>query len=321
MSSRQELNVRARNAGIDPSTYPNDSKLEQRVIYEEKNNATFTGTLATSTLTSSGVNVTTLDTVTIGDRTYQFRTALTEVKATATVTSTGVTPTTGDQVSIGGITYTFRTALTSPAVPYEVLIGANADAALDNLKLAINQGSTNFPTAANNSGSGSTWSTGTIRHPDVNATTNTATTQLVVANVVGATSNTITTTANAVTLSWGSTNLTGGVNAIQDQVLIGVDAATTLDYLKDAINRGVIATTEGVGYSTGTRAHDDVTATTNTNTTQLVQAISFNAGNTIGTSKSAVTLSWTGSTLASGVAKQVAQVAADNAALSGGARV
>lgn len=37
MPSRAELNLRARVVNVDPSTYPNDSKLEQKVLYEEKN--------------------------------------------------------------------------------------------------------------------------------------------------------------------------------------------------------------------------------------------------------------------------------------------
>lgn len=311
MPSRAELNVRARNAGLDPANYPNDSKLEQRVIYEEKNNATFAGTLATGTVTSTGVNVSNNDTVTIGDRTYTFKTALTEAKASATVTSTGVTPTNGDQISIGDRTYTFRTALSSPAVPDEVLIGGSAAVALDNLLLAINAGA----------GAGTNYSTGTVAHQYVTATTNTNTTQLVVAKVPGTEMNKIGTTSAAATLSWGGTNLSGGVNPVQDQILIGADAATTLDYLKDAINRTGVVGAEGTAYSTGTRAHDDVTATTNTNTTQLVQAISYNAGNTVATTKSAVTLSWGGATLSGGVASEKAQVAADNAQISGGARV
>lgn len=39
MPSRAELNLRARMCNITAANYPNDSKLEQKVLYEEKNAA------------------------------------------------------------------------------------------------------------------------------------------------------------------------------------------------------------------------------------------------------------------------------------------
>ena len=67
----------------------------------------------------------------------------------------------GNTVKIGDITYTFKTALTTDpdTVPYEVLIGASADASFANLVLAINGGA----------GIGTNYSTGTIAHPLVSA--------------------------------------------------------------------------------------------------------------------------------------------------------
>lgn len=104
MPSRAELEVRAQAAGVEQANYPNDSKLEQAVIYAEKA-ATFTaGNPAVGTLTSD---------------------------ATA--------PEDGDTVTIGGVTYTFKTALTSATAANEVLIGVSAATALDNLKSAINK--------------------------------------------------------------------------------------------------------------------------------------------------------------------------------------
>lgn len=70
-----------------------------------------------------------------------YRAKITEptpVSATGVLTSDNVNVTTGDPVTVGGKTYTFRTALTSPAVPNEVLIGSDADDSLLNLKKAVN---------------------------------------------------------------------------------------------------------------------------------------------------------------------------------------
>ena len=103
MPSRNELNVRARAVGFDPTTIANDSKLEQKVLYLEKNSSpAITGTAPTGTLTSSGVAV--------ADET----------------------------VTIGGVTYTWKAAITAASAANEVKIGAAATNSLDNLKDAIN---------------------------------------------------------------------------------------------------------------------------------------------------------------------------------------
>lgn len=323
MPSRQELNIRARNVGIDPASYPNDSKLEQRVIYEEKNSATETGALAVGTLTSTGSASADGDQVKIGQKTYTFKTSLTEAKAAQTLTGTDVFSD-GETIGIGDRTYTMKTTLSSPAVLNEVLIGASLAASLDNLKLAINGGSTAYPTAADASGAGSTWSTGTVRHEKVIATTNTNTTQVVQAIDPGTDGNKISVSESAANASWGAANLAGGVNPVENEVLLGADAAAMLDNLKLAINRDTPATNAGVKYSSNTAIHDEVTATTNTDTTQVVQAISYDSGETIDTTDPVDTnsrLSWGATKLASGTPKVVAQSAADNAAISGGARV
>lgn len=103
MPSRNELNLRAYAMGFDPSTIPNDSKLEQKVLWLEKNQTAVavTATAPTTTLTSSGV----------------FSDA--------------------DTITIGGITYTMKTAI-SNTVANQILIGAAATNSLDNIKDAIN---------------------------------------------------------------------------------------------------------------------------------------------------------------------------------------
>lgn len=103
MPSRNELNLRAFAMNFDPSTIPNDSKLEQKVLWLEKNQTltAITATAPTTTLTSSGVAVA------------------------------------AETVTIGPVTYTWRAAVTN-TVPNEVKIGAAATNSLDNLKDAIN---------------------------------------------------------------------------------------------------------------------------------------------------------------------------------------
>lgn len=47
MPSRAELELRAAAVNVDQALYPNDSKLEQKVIYEEKVMTAKTGTGST----------------------------------------------------------------------------------------------------------------------------------------------------------------------------------------------------------------------------------------------------------------------------------
>jgi hypothetical protein len=101
MASRNELNVRAAAVGFDGTTIPNDSKLEQKVLYLEKNAYAVTGTNPTTTLTSSGVAVA------------------------------------GETVTVGSVVYTWRAAVDN-TIANEVKIGAAATNSLDNLKDAIN---------------------------------------------------------------------------------------------------------------------------------------------------------------------------------------
>lgn len=316
MASRAELVNRANVMGLNPANYPNDSKLEQKVIYLETNASTMAGTLATGVLTLTG-DLTAGDQVTIGSKTYTFVTALTGVKATGLITSDATEPSDGDTVSIEGVTYTFKTTLTGQA--YEVLIGASAAAALDNLKIAIND---------DNGTQGVEYGVGTYAHPLVTATTNTNTTQVVEAREFGTAANRYRLSENSSHLAWGSsfmgtvvTTEVAGVANVVNEVLLGANAAASLDNLKLAINNSA---TEGTQYSFGTKAHPEVTATTNTDTEQTVQAIDMAVGEDIGTTDPVDTgtaMSWGATTLASGVADQNAVDATAKAQTSGGKNV
>lgn len=270
MPSRNELVIRANAVGITPSNYPNDSKLEQKVLYMEKNGTTYTETLGTGVFTTAGADVTAGDTITIGNRTYTFRaTALTGAKATSTLTN-ATSFSDGETITIEGRTYTMKTTLSSPTTQNEILIGVSVAVSLDNIKQAINQGDTLYPTAPTNEGRGTTWSTDTVRHSLVNATTNGATTQVIEAHEYGTAPNSYLTAETGATASWTGTTLAGGVANTPDEILIQVSAAVTLDVIKDAINATTVTGVLGTDYSVGTYAHTQVTATTNTNTAQTV---------------------------------------------------
>jgi hypothetical protein len=85
---------------------------------------------------------------------------------------------------------------------------------------------------------------------------------------------------------------------VANEVLIGT-LAVSLDNLKLAINAG---TGEGTKYSTGTKAHPDVIATTNTDTAQTVQYKTLGVvANSIATTETCADASWGAVTLEGGV--------------------
>ncbi len=141
--------------------------------------------------------------------------------ATSTLTGTDV-PHDNDQFVIGTKTYTWKTALTP--TEGEVLIGGNLANALDNVKLAINRTdpTTNdgvkYKVAAQN--------------PDVQATTNTDTTQKILARSSGTAGNSIATTVpggGSGHYTWTSTVLAGGADSENHVVAtITSDTACTI---------------------------------------------------------------------------------------------
>ena len=311
MANRAELSLRASNVGIDPAAYANDSKLEQRVIWEERNAADDTGTLATGTLTSDDTDMEVGDTVTVGvpgggnERTYTFIDALTEAYAAAVLTVSDQFSE-GETVSVGGVQYIFKAI---PVNPNDIDIGSTAAVSLDNLKVAINAGS----------GEGTAYGTGTVANPLVEATTNTDTAQTVQALQIGVQGNGIAVSTNAADGAWGADLTAGGVDPVDGEVLIGAGHAAALDNFKSAVNGTAGA---GTVYATGTEAHAEVTATTNDNTSQVLAAISYNSGNSVATTDNDPDhLSFGAGTLTGGVPDTVGPASSAVQATSGGARV
>lgn len=233
-------------------------------------------------------------------------------------------------VTIGAITYTFVDALSetygADAVAYQVLAGANVAASLDNLKLAINGTGT----------AGTQYSTGTVAHEYVIATTNTDTAQTITSRAVGnaafttainalATTETLANTTwadstfgggtgasnpavttDAATFTIGDITYTGvlelsetsGATAVPYQVLWVTSEAVFLDNIKLAVNASGVA---GTDYSTGTYEHPQVYATTNGATTQVFVAKNTGtAGNSIATTDTLANYSFTSTVMASG---------------------
>jgi len=86
----------------------------------------------------------------------------------------------------------------------------------------------------------------------------------------------------------------------EGEVLIGANAAESLDNLKLAINRTAPETNDGVKYKVAA-AHTQVTATTNTDTEQTVQAIRTGTGpNAYATTETCANVAWGAVTLENG---------------------
>jgi len=117
--------------------------------------------------------------------------------ASTTITSTGVNVTDGDLLVVGAITYRYKNTM---AQAYDIKIGADAATTLSNTKKAFNASGT----------PGTEYFAGTLIHPTMNATTLTATTLLLVANVAGTAANAIVTTTTAVTLSFPGGTVNSG---------------------------------------------------------------------------------------------------------------
>ena len=238
--------------------------------------------------------------------------------------------TTNALIVLGAITYTVVDALSetygADAVAYQVLAGAAEKNTLDNLKAAVNGTGT----------AGTEYSTGTLAHTYIIATTNTDTVQTFVSRTVGVTAvtaalNALATTTTCANTSWADTTFGGGTGesnpvvatnaaiftingrvytsvielsetsgaaAVADQILWVTSEAVYLDNMKSAING---SGTVGTDYSTGTTPNADVVATTNAADSQIINArVAGTGGNALTTTDAMANYAWTSTVMASG---------------------
>lgn len=200
------------------------------------------------------------DTVTLGTVTYTYKTVLTGaaneifIGATAALSrdnlvaaitlaagtkSTGTLTTTanltaGDTVRIGQKIYTLVAALSSPAVPYQVLVGAGVQNTVDNLVAAI----------MSTAGAGTTYSNNTPPNGEVTAARSTND-MVVTAVVAGIAGNAIPTTETSAQASWGGLSLSGATG-IGVQYGLGTVVHPTATAAPTAGNMTATALTAGV---------------------------------------------------------------------------
>jgi len=258
--------------------------------------------------------------------------------------------TAAETITIGSVVYTWKDTLdtASTATAVQVKIGATLTASLLNLKYAINA------TAAY---IGQACGFGTTAHTQVICTASDATTVTLWGRVPGTSLNTVATTETCATGSFPDTTLGGGTGAsdpgvttgaatvtigaivytivdvlsetlgataIAYQVLKGANEATMLDNLKSAINGTGTAGTE---YSTGTVAHPDFVATTNTDTAQTIRsrltgtAAQVAVINALATTETLANTTWADSTCGGGTGNANPAVTSDAATITINGRV
>ncbi len=123
-------------------------------------------------------------------------------------------------VVIGSISYRMVNFLNTA---YDVLIGATAEASLDNIAAASIKGA----------GEGTTYGSNTIAHPIVTAAKTGAAELTATAREPGTAGN-IDTTETAANASWGAGTMTGGVDPIKFQVTLDGSLTSLTMFIRDA---------------------------------------------------------------------------------------
>ena len=253
-----------------------------------------------------------------------------------------------ETITIGDVVYTWKDTLdtdsTSTAV--QVKIAATSALSLVNLKYAINA------TAAY---VGSACGKVTTKNLKAICTATDATTATIRARVPGTTPNAYATTETCAQAAFGGTTLGGagntagvtttgatitigatvytivdvlsetlGATAVAYQVYYGTTVATMLDNLKAAINGTGTAGTE---YSTGTVAHPDFVATTNTDTAQTIRSRKMGTAaevaviNALATTETLANTTWADSTCGGGTGNANPAITSDTATITINGRV
>lgn len=173
---------------------------------------------------------------------------------------------------------------------YDVLIGATAEASIDNLVLAVNAGA----------GAGTNYGTGTVAHPTVTGSKSAADSFTATAKSVGDAGNLIDSETDISLASWTGAHLINGDDAdTAYDVLIGGTPEGSIDNLVLAISAGA---GEGTNYGTGTVAHTTVTAVkADTDKVVATAKTKGTAAHSIATTDSVSLANWGAGVLGSGV--------------------
>lgn len=248
---------------------------------------------ATDLLTSDATNPDPGGTITIGGVEYELVSGLTAAVASeADLTSDTTEVADGAQVVVGTRTYQFVETALPTFDPYDPIIyvlidDSDPDVTLENLVDAINGDSAAW---------GVTHSRNNSPHPLVTAGAVSSHATTITAITAGTDGDDIVLTSSDEHLDAESATLTGGVDTVANEILIGASAAATLDNIKSAING---TTGAGTTYSLGTVANPLFEATTNTDTTQLFVARVGGLASDVAPSEDATHLSF-GSPVAGG---------------------
>ena len=176
------------------------------------------------------------------------------VRAYGVLTSTAA-PADTNTVTIGTTVYTFKTALTASTTAFEVLIGTDEAASLDNLAAAINLGT----------GSGTLYGSLTTVHPEVTAVSDGVHTVTVTSKLNSTAHDALDTTETHASATWGAATLVN-FDPPLDTLVISLSGTTYIA----STNADVVGThTALVPLGTALTAVDTLDVTWDTATTTI----------------------------------------------------